>query len=225
MNDKIIDRVRKLLAMAKDTSSPNEAAIAAQRARKLIDEYQLSELDLTTVDANAFSSETYNTGQKTLNRALSIMAVAVAKYNDCQTEATSLGGAINIRFKGMLVDAVCATEMFKYLRDEMYRQAERNAEGRANRTAYRLGFASGITAQVRESMRQRVHLKTSTGTNLVSCKNQLVVGHFGETRYKRDKVRFSSNGAQSFFNQGKERGQNTNLSRQVTGNPQKAIAN
>ena len=34
---KIKERIAKLLAMARDASSPNEAAIAAQRARSLMD--------------------------------------------------------------------------------------------------------------------------------------------------------------------------------------------
>ena len=44
--DKIKERIAKLLAMAKDAASPNEAAIAAGRARSLMDKYQLDEYDI-----------------------------------------------------------------------------------------------------------------------------------------------------------------------------------
>ena len=39
-------RIRKLLAMAGDASSPNEAAIAAKRAKALLNEHNLSEADV-----------------------------------------------------------------------------------------------------------------------------------------------------------------------------------
>ena len=37
-SEKILTRIRNLLAMASDRSSENEAAIALERARKLMDE-------------------------------------------------------------------------------------------------------------------------------------------------------------------------------------------
>ena len=43
---KIMERVRKLLAMAKDATSPHEAAIAARRARSLMDKHQLEEHEM-----------------------------------------------------------------------------------------------------------------------------------------------------------------------------------
>jgi len=39
--DKIVERVRKLLAMSEDTSSPHEAAIAAKRAAHLMQQYNI----------------------------------------------------------------------------------------------------------------------------------------------------------------------------------------
>ena len=43
---KIRERIRKLLAMAGDASSPQEAAIAARRAKALLNEHNLSEADV-----------------------------------------------------------------------------------------------------------------------------------------------------------------------------------
>ncbi len=46
--EKIINRVKKLLALSNDTSSPNEAAIALKRVRSLMDKYQLTHEDILT---------------------------------------------------------------------------------------------------------------------------------------------------------------------------------
>jgi hypothetical protein len=43
--EKIKDRIAKLLRMSQDASSPNEAAIAAGRARALMDKYQIEAFD------------------------------------------------------------------------------------------------------------------------------------------------------------------------------------
>lgn len=217
-HDKILDRIRKLLAMANDTSSPNEAAIAAGRARKLMDQYQVSELDLTTTTTEQFGTEEFDTGQATLGKPLSMMAVAVARMNDCQTRAikdyNDIKPSYMLKFEGMLSDAVTATLIFQYLKDEMYHQAERNAVGRADRHAYRLGFASGIAKQVREIMTERDQIKTSTGTALVSCKQQLVKQQFGAARYKTTTSSYS--GSTAAFQSGKAAGQRASLSGQVT---------
>ena len=53
---KIQDRVQKLLNMAKDASSPNEAMIAMERARRLMDKYQIEETDLEQVEENRFGA-------------------------------------------------------------------------------------------------------------------------------------------------------------------------
>lgn len=221
-HEKILDRIRKLLSMAGDTSSPNEAAIAAARARKMMDEYQVNELDLTSVADDDLGTNSTGSGQRTVNKPLNVMSCAVADLNDVRIDMNrGPGGEILFIFKGFLVDAVCATEMFKYLSVEMYRQAERNAWGRSNRFAYRLGFASGIRAQIDEALKERREIKTAAGTSLMVVKDQLVVAKYGVAKYRN--VRTSFQGSHRSYDQGKERGRNTNLDRQVGGKGQTRI--
>ena len=111
MNDrnKVMDRIRKLLAMAQDVSSPHEAAIAAGRARKLMDQHQVSELELTSSEPDRFESENFKTGNKTTDKFSGICGLAVAKLNDCVVSWKRDGnGYPYLKFDGMLGDAVCA---------------------------------------------------------------------------------------------------------------------
>lgn len=220
-DEKILERIRNLLAMAGDTSSPNEAAIAARRARALMDRYQIEEMDLTSLNQEDFGAEDLSTGFKTNNGPISCMAVAVAKLNDTQVRYERISGVLNLRFEGMLVDCVCAIEMMKYLRDEMYQQAERSASGRSDRYAYRLGFSSGVARQVEEILKDRRELKTSNGTGLMVIKSQLVQQKFGVARYARSKSTFQGSG--EAYNSGYQRGKNINLSRQVGGSSQRRL--
>ena len=223
-SDNVLNKVRKLLAMSKDTSSPNEAATAARMARKLIDQHQIDEVDLTSVESNDMGVGTYMTGMKTAGKFNGVLSVYVAKYNDCQVKLMRCGetGLLKMVFEGMLVDAVCATEMFKYLRDEGYKQAVKNTTGRANRHAYRMGFASGVGIQVKAFLAERNKLKTSTGTSLVVCKQALVKQHFTPASYSTTKTKFS--GSYDSYSRGLERGKDTSLNRQVRGEQRKRLA-
>jgi len=222
-NDKILDRIRKLLAMAGDTSSPNEAAIAAKRARALMDKHQVSDVDLTTLDASDMGSKVTNLKQKTNNLFTSVLSVAVATYNDCQVRyVRSDRGFLELKFEGMLVDAVCAYELFKYLRGQAYQQAERYHTGRKDRHAYRVGFASGVAAQVREMMKEREAIKmetgSQTGTALVVCKQQLVKQHFAPVNYVNSQSSYS--GSRDAYGEGHRAGRKAGLNRQVSGSNQ-----
>jgi len=221
--DKVLERVRKLLAMSRDTASPHEAAIAARRARALMDEYQISELDLTTVSASDMGSETLNTKTKQVVMPIDALSVACAKLNDCKARLTRINGFVSYTFEGMLADAVCAGEMLKYLRNEMYRQAEAKAVGRADRHAYRLGFAAGVQEQVKEILKEREQLKTKqSGTSLMVIKQALVEQHFGAAKYRRKSSSFQ--GDSDAFKQGMRAGKHVNLSRQVSEQPQTRIS-
>ena len=214
--NKIIDKVRKLLAMSKDTGSPHEAAIAARQARSLMDKYQLTEMDLTKVEANDMGTSSAG-GNKTATTFEGTLAVPVANFNDCQVkyERNRITGKLDLRFEGMLVDTVCAVELFKYLRDQAFKQAVKYEQGRRDRHAYRVGFASGVAQQVREFLKEREQLKTSSGTSLVVCKQQLVEKHFQAASYEKRGSSFS--GGRSSFNNGYQDGKNAGLNRQVNG--------
>ena len=214
--EKIIERVRKLLAMSRDTGSPQEAAIAAKRARFLLDEYQISEMDLSTVQAGDMGV-TVAGGNKTATTFEATLAVSVAKYNDCQVryERNRITGKLDLRFEGLLVDTVCSVELFRYLKDQAFKQAVKYERGRKNRHAYRVGLSSGVARQVKEFMRERDQLKTTSGTSLVVCKQALVKKHFKAARYHSGTSYFS--GSQSSREAGYQSGLNAGLNRQVSG--------
>ena len=216
--EKMIERARKLLAMSNDVSSPAEAAIAMRRYRKIIDEYDISELDLTTVSETDMGTQFYGTGQKTMNKAHAILAVAVASISDVQVKWSRKNGTAALRFEGLLSDAVSATELHRYLAKVMYRQAERQATGRANRHAFRVGFATGVANQVKEILAERNQLKTSNGKGLVVQKQALIRQHFRPAKYTSKRGNFS--GDSSAYHRGVETGKRTGLGRQVQGQSQ-----
>lgn len=217
-DEKILNRIRKLLAMSKDTASPNEAAIAAKRARSLLDQYQLTELDIAaeTKKGFEFRREEYKTN-KPYNKVIGVMAVAIAKLNDCQARRVDDASGCLYTFEGMLVDSVTCVEMMMYLRGELYMQ-KLEINGRRNKNAYSSGFASGIASQVNEILKERNQQKVkSTGQSLVVVKTELVRQHYGTVKYVK-KPDNNGYGKENAFGDGYTKGKNTSLSRQISDN-------
>ena len=222
-HEKIIDRIRKLLAMAGDTSSPQEAAIAARRARKLMDEYQISEIDLSTVADSDFGPSIFDLGTRNAVSAAGTLAIAVAELNDCQVCYERTGkGTMGLRFEGFLSDTVCCVELYRWLRDEMYRQAEQYTTGRGPRNSYRTGFAAGVLRQAREIVAERTRdVQASNGQALVVAKSALVRQHYGAVKYGRaSRNTYDSRAHDAGYSAGKS----ANLSRQVNGATARRIA-
>lgn len=200
--------------MAGDKSSPNEAAIAAKQARFLMDKYQIEEMDLTSLNESDMGIEDFHTTWKRVPPWLGSMAIAVAKHNDCIAEYDrDPQGKYKVVYKGLLVDAVCATEELKYLIEAMKKGAYW-VNGHANVHAFKLGFAKGIYEQVKEMLEERAKMK-SHGKSLVVLKDQLVTQHFGPARYRSARARTFS-GDRSAFEAGRAKGKSTSLNRQVT---------
>ena len=83
---KILAKIRKLLAMSEDVGSPNEAAVAARMAKKMMDEHNVdhaeaiySEMSLDDLDA-----QKHGEAYASFPRYLSMLSCAVADYTDCR---------------------------------------------------------------------------------------------------------------------------------------------
>lgn len=203
--DKIKDRIAKLLRMAEDASSPNEAAIAANRARKLMDQYQLDAMDIGDGFEEEFAHEHATRYFAALPQYLSIFAVAVGKFNDCQAV---LGGGIvtfkkkasdakqwgkRVEFKGYKSDVQLAIQMYQTLEEAVNRLCKEYMRSQGL-TAYsvRIGgqFKMGAFLEIGQRLSamtvERDKLtSTATGTSLVIVKSKNVDEHFGAINYKK----------------------------------------
>ncbi len=194
--EKIKDRIAKLLRMAQDSSSPNEAAIAASRARSLMDKYQISEADLNDEIKDIFGKERCGRNYKNIPTFMSILAVAVARFNDCVVtvnydanwQKTNAGGKASrcgpqcyrfIEFKGYQNDVVLAVAMMDSLVNCMAQLCKAyltglGVTGRYPRDlgeAFKKGCSHELVTRLNQLTRERNELmeteaKTSAGTAL-----------------------------------------------------------
>lgn len=195
---KIKERISKLLAMAKDTSSPKEAAIAAARARKLMDQYQLDSFDIEEIKAEMVEKG-IEKPYKFTPVWKDILSVAVAKYNDCiaVSRGTIRARFNELAFRGYSDDVQMAEEMYKTLVKACEDQckAYMAAQGMGSYymakvgDAFKKGWSRAVCSTLRELTAEREQLETPSGTALMVVKMELVEQHFGPASYIETKVK------------------------------------
>ena len=118
---KIRERIRKLLAMAGDAGSPNEAAIAAKRAKALLAKHNLSEADVIAGDMTAedFTETGVGRAYAAYPVWMNILGPAIATYTGTHSIfGVSIGPAPKyqrlkqIKFRGHVDDLMLAEYMW-----------------------------------------------------------------------------------------------------------------
>ena len=224
---KIRERIRKLLAMAGDASSPQEAAIAARRAKALLNEHNLSEADVIAGDMTLDDFQTRDVGEarRRFPKWISILAPAIATYTGTSAvfHLVDLGpkGARGkqVRYRGHVDDLMLARYLHVYLvrTVENLTQAA-GLKGLGQQTSFKYGMAQSIGEKLREMaaeqekwFRQDSHSKALV---LVDKKAAMSRQKFGKTSYGSYVGRISDGRAQAC---GQAAGRDVNVHRGLAG--------
>ena len=227
--DKIVYRIQNLLRMASDTSSPNEAAIAARRAQALMQQYNLDNADIlmdTLSDTDIQECDATSAAGARIPHWISNLLVPVAKLYDCKVRYVYADRYSRVKvpqFVGVAEDAQVAAYTFEYLVREIKHHA---ALYQPMNKVYGHGmkgmidFKEGASSSVLDMLvamavtKDDMDTHSSSGTDLVICKQQLIEAKYhikygrGKTRYARD-----SEGRRA----GAEAGASINIREGVTG--------
>ena len=119
MDRAIIERIKKLLELAKSPCNEHEAALAAARAQELLDQYNLSVGDVELGAAE--SAETHFLCPKNPPRYLTLLVKAVEQLFDCESVATreDLFGPHCIALCGVPQNVEAAALTLHYLQDSI----------------------------------------------------------------------------------------------------------
>lgn len=157
----IVEKVQKLLALSKNNSSAEEAAVAAGIANKLIDEYRLSTADLETSEEGQLEpieddpDYLYETGRvipwKKYLCGILAEHYGCAYWND--TIYTNGRKFSRFRLVGRRSDIGICRYMFSWLMLECQRLADKEAKGCGHVFvfSYCEGFVNGVAAQLKSS--------------------------------------------------------------------------
>lgn len=201
--ERILERIRSLLAMSRDTSSPNEAAIALRRARKLMDEHQVNMRDFSNINkSQAFGKSKFGEMGSRQYVWVSIIAIALAEMNDCITKFQKAGehrdaGYVFLGFK----DDVCVCKfMLNYLIDTCHRLYKRDKEalgltGLGDKNDYLTGIAVALRNRINLiTSQRRADLAVNAGScAMIKDKTMRVEQQFGKASYSLAKTKASRN--------------------------------
>lgn len=202
---KIITRIRKLLAMAGDQSSQNEAAIAASRAAKLMADYNLAMADVIAEDLRndgnvvneTMTDMTYARAYPTWVNSLS---VKVARLFDCEVRLTNKYwekdnvNHVQLSVFGYKSDVEVAKYVFIFLLTTAQRMAQQAWDEKSElykskvsghvswKRQYCLGIVDGISERLDE-LYKKPEVLASTGTSLVVMKKEVIEKKFGVFEY------------------------------------------
>lgn len=222
MNQNIKDRIAKLLAMAKDSSSPNEAMIAMERARRLMNKYQIEEEDILGRDPDESQFEVVNLLKRQyrfMPQWMNTLAVAVGELNSIR------GGLLNgnITVAGYREDVQLALMMYDRLYEECIKQCQLDqiARGFGERynarvgDSFKKGFAFAVLMKVREIKEAQINEEEST--ELVLHKASAVEKRFGKTQTVQSKtdVRKMDREAFEAYMNGKSKGREVKLREEI----------
>lgn len=145
----MLEKVRKLLALA-GSDNEHEAAAAAARAASIMERYEIEAADLGNLDDEPEEIEetTFDDHGGRLTRWRAVLASILAQASGCAVY--TVGGRIQI--VGKPSDVERAGILFRYCREEIERLAIRHArgQGRAYANAYRHGCVSAIGTSIRQ---------------------------------------------------------------------------
>lgn len=226
--EKVIDKIQKLLAMANDTSSPNEALLAAKRARALMDKYQLSQDDIESKIGSQFLESENGEPKGKLYLWEKLLAAAAAHLNDCRSAIRSNRKTYSFLFQGFKADVFVAKMTMDYLVDTAKRAREQSGiKGISESQIFMQGFAREVEKRSYEiKLNREKQFVTGKGTGLVVLKMTEITKHFGELGKARDhKSRPPMSPSESMaMILGEEAGRSVSLDKQLDGQENSKLA-
>ena len=226
--DRIIEKISKLLAMANDSSSPNEAMIAARRARALMDKHQLEVSDIEAAKGSQFLELKYELNGSRTPKWMVSLASASSSLNDCRVlrQRGIYDTNMSFVFQGFKADTIVAKLTFEYFVEACEKQLKQQAlRGTSKRNFFRLGFAQQVSYRCALIVNERQQtMVSSTGTALIPLKMSQIIEYFGETgTYKPAPTRNASSEEVQAYMRGVEQGKQLGLDPQVEGERAKAL--
>lgn len=217
----IIEKIKKLLALA-NSSNEHEAALAASHAQRLLSEHNLAMADIEAAHKSDKAGKVETTVSKTLPKWLRHLSAGVSTAFDCQAihhpstgKMTFIGVGVDVQiaaytftYLDRTVRKLCSTYMKQHARSTI---ANRHRE--LMRNSYYMGAVSTINARLRE---QKVQTPVTTGA-LVPVKEGLIrqtMNEIGNLRTMRSRKSYVNTDA---YSRGQTDGGQVGIHKGITG--------
>jgi hypothetical protein len=209
LRERGIEKIRKLLAVARDGgASENEAATAARQAEKMMRALQIDASELVLKDMEndeAFERELAAASPDVRPRQIptkvpawvGIIAVGVARMTTTKVDVVRTPAGVMVRFSGYAMDTAFARWTFDYLIGSVYERSRKSFAGRGRGVAssFRLGAAQVLQTRLKaiadeRDAEMRAGATPSDRTAMVvwGTKEKRVEEMFGEQKVESKRV-------------------------------------
>ncbi len=176
VDNKVMSRIRKLLAMAEASESPQEAQIAAAKAHAMLKEYNLTAVDVELTDSEV-QKLTFETGLGTLSFWVINLTNVIGRAFNCKTftqtdytvdeDGYKYKRVRNIHFVGIDNDVQVANYMFGYM-FRYLRSSMKRVKGRGAKNEFATGFGIGLEKRLKEEFPTPSELKAKEGALVIA---------------------------------------------------------
>lgn len=229
---KIVDKIRKLLALS-ESPNQHEAELAAAKVSELLEKHQLSMTDIDVLDTKAGGAiSDYQVVGKMKLLWIIDLARGCAVLFDAECLGSSTLHKTGMTFVGTRDDVEMAKALFQYLYTawpgivEMdLAKAKMESPTRFEprdtmkfKAGHGLSYAWTIQARCRDMARSRKKSvrRTTTGTELMVLKDAMIKEKFAEIGVVYGRERKQSYGSSSGQRYGREAGRSARLSRELS---------
>jgi hypothetical protein len=236
MNQKIIDKITKLLARADESrnDNPHERAIAMRQANSLLVKHGLSMTDISSQSELADNYGALGRKQHTLSSRYvweSGVWSAVARLNGCKVIRSPRRGLIQIWIVGRQLNCTVTQQIAEYAVNSIKREAKNQGH---TVCAFGVGAWTGITEQIDAIIAAKLRgeldgeqLPESTALVVVN-QHKNAIAETGKA-YREFFPRavsgsYGYGGSRSGMSAGKDYGKSINLNNQIGGAGQRRIA-
>ena len=211
--DRAMDKIRKLLAMARDgRGNEHEAAAAASQAEKLMRYWQIDSAEeiMQEIEKNeAFERELEDVSfeglkghvPKQVPPWVGFVALGCGILFTCKVDIVNSPLGLKVRFSGYQMDVMLCRWVYRILCEAVFRVSKEQCKGLGMSAAksFRLGAAVRLLARLRELKEERDnenHVAWKAGTNtgmvLYDKKKSRVEEMYGATQTKSSKTSASN---------------------------------
>lgn len=231
-SEKIIERIRKLFALGA-SSNQHEAELAMAKANELMQEHQISVVQLDDTDDEKIVREEYTLdhGARYVNSIALLAQAAAQLYNAKSLRYTNQGAKVTLIFYGTPSDIVLAKATFNHLLLSWHSIAEHDIRNRlydANvplktyKNSHLRGYAYALLKRIEKLVDERnSNVVQATGKDLVLVKDAALNDFM--TGIKTRTAQAASVNAQA-YHAGKVKGENIALGGSVGNDAQLRLA-
>lgn len=224
--NKVVDKIKKLMALS-ESSNEHEAALALQRAKDLLDKYNLTNQDL--IIQEVVEIEGYSSSHETI--WIISLGNAISEYFNCEflSKSGRMRGKREVRysFVGLEIDGEIAKYAFDYVITTINRMRNIYAKGLHKKLSrsdkinlgrsYRLGLIKAVRNKLevfadnhKEALAREGNNKSTLENQIIHVKKNAVRKYLNELGVRKEKI-YSNIKDNSGYGAGLKDGQNINI--------------